>query len=142
MLRLRNWRPLSRPNKSELPAPKQNLRILAAEDNHVNQMVLSAMLEKSGHHIDLVGNGIEAVAAVMRCQYDLILMDVQMPEMDGVTATQKIRSLPSEAKDIPIVAVTANAMLGDREKYLDAGMTDYISKPVNLEKLTECHRQA
>ncbi len=121
----------------EIPAPAQNLRILAAEDNHVNQMVLSAMLEKSGCQIDMVGNGVEAVAAVMRCHYDLILMDVQMPEMDGVTATAKIRALPSGAKDIPIIAVTANAMLGDREKYLDAGMTDYISKPVSFEKLTE-----
>lgn len=128
--------PATAPEQIKSPAPKQNLRILAAEDNHVNQMVLSAMLEKLGHHIDLVGNGIEAVAAVIRCQYDLVLMDVQMPEMDGVTATQKIRSLPGDVKDVPIVAITANAMLGDREKYLDAGMTDYISKPVNLEKLT------
>ena len=118
-----------------LPAPQRSLRVLAAEDNHVNQMVLSAMLEKSGHHIDMVGNGIEAVAAAVRCHYDLILMDVQMPEMDGVTACQKIRALPGAVKDIPIIAVTANAMLGDREKYLDAGMTDYVTKPVNMEKL-------
>ncbi len=118
-----------------LPVSDQNLRILIAEDNNVNQMVLNAILSKTGHHVDMVSNGIEAVAAVMRCQYDLILMDVQMPEMDGVTAARKIRELHGAAEKIPIIAVTANAMLGDREKYLDAGMTDYISKPINSQKL-------
>ena len=118
-------------------AQHQSLRILVAEDNQVNQMVLKAILGKTNHRVDMVNNGIEAVAAVMRCKYDLILMDVQMPEMDGVTATKKIRDLPGDDRDIPIIAVTANAMLGDREKYLDAGMTDYVSKPVSLQKLTD-----
>ena len=113
----------------------KSLRILVAEDNHVNQMVVSAVLGKAGHHIDMVSNGIEAVAAVLRCRYDLVLMDVQMPEMDGVTATRKIRDLPDEVSNIPIIAVTANAMVGDREQYLSAGMTDYISKPINPQKL-------
>ncbi len=115
---------------------EHGLRILVAEDNHVNQMVMKAIFGKTGHHVDMVNNGMEAIAAVMRCRYDLVLMDVQMPEMDGVTATKKIRTLPGEAKDIPIIAVTANAMAGDRETYLDAGMTDYISKPVSLQKLS------
>ena len=115
----------------------RNLRILIAEDNHVNQLVLQAILEKTDHHVDMVNNGLEAVAAVLRCSYDLILMDVQMPEMDGVTATRAIREMKGEAELIPIIAVTANAMVGDREKYVEAGMTDYISKPINPVKLFE-----
>ncbi|NOX94304.1 MAG: response regulator [Alphaproteobacteria bacterium] len=113
----------------------RSLRILAAEDNHVNQLVLKAILEKTDHHVDMVGNGLEAVAAVMRCSYDVILMDVQMPEMDGVTAAKTIRGMEGAAREIPIIAVTADAMVGDREKYLEAGMTDYISKPINAKKL-------
>ena len=109
----------------------QPLRILVAEDNHVNQAVLKAMLIKTGHKIDMVANGAEAVNAVMRVPYDLVLMDVHMPEMDGVTATHKIRELPGEVGQIPIIALTANAMKGDREKYIEAGMTDYVSKPIN-----------
>ncbi len=107
------------------------LRILVAEDNHVNQIVLQAMLSKFGHKIDMVGNGAEAVSAVMRAPYDLILMDVHMPEMDGITATQRIRDLSGETGNLPIIALTANAMKGDRETYLKAGMTDYVSKPIN-----------
>ncbi len=107
------------------------LRILVAEDNQVNQAVLLAILGKSGHKIDMVADGSEAVSAVLRVPYDLVLMDVHMPEMDGVTATRKIRELPGEVRDIPIIALTANAMKGDREKYLEAGMTDYMSKPIN-----------
>jgi signal transduction histidine kinase/ActR/RegA family two-component response regulator len=111
------------------------LRILIAEDNHVNQAVLRAMLSETRHTVDMVGNGAEAVAAVMRLPYDLVLMDVHMPEMDGVTATERIRELPGDAGRIPIVALTANAMKGDREKYLAAGMTDYVSKPINPRSL-------
>ena len=107
------------------------LRILVAEDNHVNQIVLQAMLSKTGHKIDMVGNGAEAVSAVMRAPYDLILMDVHMPEMDGITATRRIRDLSGETGNLPIIALTANAMKGDRETYLKAGMTDYVSKPIN-----------
>ncbi len=107
------------------------LRILVAEDNHVNQIVLQAMLGKTGHRIDIVADGAEAVGAVMRGPYDLVLMDVHMPEMDGVTATRRIRELSGEVGRIPIIALTANAMKGDRETYIEAGMTDYVSKPVN-----------
>ena len=111
------------------------LRILVAEDNHVNQKVLLGILSKAEHKIDMVGNGSEAVSAVIRVPYDLVLMDIQMPEMDGITATRKIRDLPGEVSNIPIIALTANAMKGDRETYIDAGMTDYVSKPINPRKL-------
>jgi CheY-like chemotaxis protein len=107
------------------------LKILVAEDNAVNQLVIRAILERAGHTVDIVGNGIEAVSAVVGQSYDVVLMDVQMPEMDGVSATRKIRSLEGPAKTIPIVALTANAMKGDREKFIDAGMDDYVSKPID-----------
>lgn len=113
----------------------RKLRILAAEDNHINQTILMAMVEKAGHRIDMVNDGVEAVAAVLRSPYDLVLMDVQMPVMDGITATGKIRELPDAVNHIPIIAVTANAMMGDREKYLAAGMNDYVTKPINPKRL-------
>ena len=93
------------------------------------------MLGKVGHKIDVVANGAEAVGAVLRVPYDLVLMDIQMPEMDGMTATGKIRDLPGPVGRVPIIALTANAMKGDREKYIEAGMTDYVSKPINPHKL-------
>ena len=117
------------------PTSDRPLRILVAEDNHVNQAVLRATLSKTAHNVDMVANGSEAVSAVMRHPYDLVLMDIQMPEMDGVTATRKIRGLPGEAGRIPIIALTANAMKGDRDKYIEAGMTDYVSKPINPQML-------
>jgi signal transduction histidine kinase/CheY-like chemotaxis protein len=120
---------------STAPETERPLRILIAEDDHVNQVVMRAILEKTPHHIDMVANGTEAVAAAKDAPYDIVLMDVQMPEMDGVTATQKIRELPGEAGKIPIIALTANAMKGDREKYLEAGMTDYVSKPIKPQTL-------
>jgi CheY-like chemotaxis protein len=113
----------------------QPLRILLAEDNHVNQLLAVAMLGKEGHRVDVANNGIEAVKAIEKIPYDVVLMDVQMPEMDGVEATSKIRTLPGENANIPIIALTANAMRGDREKYLAAGMNDYVSKPVDKNKL-------
>ena len=84
---------------------------------------------------DIVNNGLEAVAAVTRSKYDLVLMDVQMPEMGGVAATKQIRSLAGDIGKVPIIAMTANAMQGDREYYLDAGMTDYVSKPIDQREL-------
>lgn len=114
---------------------KKNTRILLAEDNLINQKVALHLLKKFGYKADTVKTGKEAVQAVEKNTYDLILMDVQMPEMDGYEATQQIRAMKNSQKNIPIVAMTANAMKGDREKCLSAGMNDYISKPVKPENL-------
>ena len=120
---------------TDISGTDRSLRILVAEDNHVNQVVLQALLSKTGHRIDMVANGSEAVSAVIRGPYDLVLMDIHMPEMDGVTASRRIRELSGEVGKLPINALTANAMKGDREKYIAAGMTDYVSKPINPRKL-------
>ncbi len=109
------------------------LHILVAEDNPVNQKLSTRVLSKLGYEADVASNGKEAVEAFINMKYDLILMDVQMPEMDGLEATRKIRTL-SEKQPL-IIAMTANAMQGDREMCLKAGMDDYISKPVNLDEL-------
>ena len=113
------------------------LRILIAEDNKVNQKVALMMLKKLGYRADVVANGLEAVDAVQRQSYDLVLMDVQMPEMDGVEATHKIHELMSEETCPSIVAMTADALSGSKEVYLREGMDDYISKPVNVDELVQ-----
>ncbi len=113
----------------------RGLRILVAEDNVVNQEIIEAMLLEGAHQVDLVANGIEAVEAVQSFPYDLVFMDSQMPEMDGIAATAKIRALPGAVRSIPIIALTADAMTGDRERHLQAGMDDYISKPFDQTKL-------
>ena len=111
------------------------LRILVAEDNKVNQKVIQQILQRMGYDSDIVANGIEAIDALHRLPYDVILMDVQMPEMDGVTATMQIRKQFSAERQPYIIALTANAFKGDREKYLAAGMDDYVSKPIRIENL-------
>jgi CheY-like chemotaxis protein len=111
--------------------PTTKLRILVADDNHVNQMFVTALLTKRGHAVDVVGNGAEAVEAVKSVGYDLVLMDVQMPVMDGPTATRAIRELDGPISMIPIIALTANAMQGQREEYLACGMNAYVTKPVD-----------
>ncbi|MEM7331165.1 MAG: response regulator [Chloroflexota bacterium] len=113
------------------------LKILLAEDNKVNQMVAKRMLQRIGFRADVAGNGVEALEALERQYYDVVLMDVQMPEMDGVTATKEIRSRFRKSKQPRIIAMTANALKGDKEYFLDQGMDDYISKPVVLERLVE-----
>ncbi|MCA1811730.1 MAG: response regulator, partial [Halobacteriales archaeon] len=118
------------------PGTHAGLRVLLAEDNVVNQKVALKMLERLGVAADVAGNGEEAVAAVQARPYDVVLMDVQMPKMDGLEAAQRIRALAPPHRPF-LVAMTAHAMPGDRERCLAAGMDDYISKPVRLEALQE-----
>jgi signal transduction histidine kinase/CheY-like chemotaxis protein/HPt (histidine-containing phosphotransfer) domain-containing protein len=110
-------------------------RILLAEDNEINQLIAVTVLQRAGYSVDAVGTGAEAVQALQSRAYDLILMDVQMPIMDGVEATQRIRRLAPPRCDTPIIALTAHAMAGAREKYISLGMNDYLSKPFSQQLL-------
>ncbi|GEM_PF-3326051 len=123
---------------------KRNIRILIVEDNVMNQKLCQSILKKLGFQADVAGNGKEAVEILEQRSYDLILMDAQMPEMDGIEATEVIRNPGSRVirHDIPVIALTANAMSGDRERYIAAGMDDYVSKPIQTgELLTVMARQ-
>jgi signal transduction histidine kinase/DNA-binding response OmpR family regulator len=113
---------------------RASLRVLLAEDNPVNQQVAVAMLVKRGHEVHVSSNGREAVDAVRARDYDVVLMDIQMPEMDGFEATQAIRALP-KGKDLPIIGLTAHALSGERERCLSHGMTDYLPKPFKAHEL-------
>ncbi|MDR2826156.1 MAG: response regulator, partial [Deltaproteobacteria bacterium] len=125
-------------NKSTKDSPEQNqgrsLRILLVDDVEINQTVTTEMLESLGHSVDTAENGAVAIAALKEKDYDAVLMDCQMPVMDGYTATRKLRDPQTATRNpkIPVIALTAHALAGDREKCLDAGMDDYISKPVDL----------
>jgi PAS domain S-box-containing protein len=110
------------------------LRILLAEDNPVNQQVATAMLVKRGHQVDVVDNGRAAVEAIQARAYDVVLMDIQMPEMDGFVATQRIRALP-QGRALPIIALTAHALSGERERCLANGMSGYVAKPFKAHDL-------
>ena len=118
------------------------LNILIVEDNQVNQMIISHFLAPLNCKFDITDNGLEAVVAVTQKKYDLVLMDVQMPEMDGIAATKHIRSLAGSKGQMPIIAVTANTLEDDRQKCLLAGMNDFIPKPVDqqdlLDAITRC----
>ncbi len=124
---------------SETP---RNLHILIAEDNPINQKLAVRLLQKQGHTSAVANNGREAVETWLRQPFDAILMDMMMPEMDGLEATLTIREREkTTGTHIPIIAITANAMSGDREKCLAAGMDEYISKPVDVTQLYEAlHR--
>jgi CheY-like chemotaxis protein len=115
-----------------------SLNILVAEDNQVNQKIAAAMLGKMGHRVTLAVNGAEAVAKWGEGNFDLIFMDMQMPEMDGLEATRQIRSQEdAKGRHIAIIAMTANAMSGDRERCVASGMDDYVSKPISRRSLEE-----
>lgn len=113
-----------------------NRKVLVVEDDKSNQVVFSTLLKRMGLEFDIVETGLQAIEAVRHCTYAIILMDIRMPELDGLEATKTIRSLGSvSGKQIPIVAVTAQAMDGDKERCIWAGMSDYLSKPFTREEL-------
>ena len=129
--------------RPEKPSTTRKLRILLAEDSLVNQKVVLGILAKYGHHVDVVENGLEALEVLGRDQYDLVLMDVQMPKLDGLEATKRIRQQAEPSgHHIPIIAMTAHAMKGDRERCLAAGMDDYVPKPVREQRLIDAIEQA
>ena len=133
-------RPAAAPAKPRIDAAmatRHPLRILLAEDNVVNQKLAMRLLQQMGYRADLASNGIEAIESVERQPYDVVLMDVQMPEMDGLEASRRITAKWPPAARPRIVAMTANAMQGDREACLAAGMDDYVTKPIRVDALVQ-----
>jgi CheY-like chemotaxis protein len=110
-------------------------RVLLVEDIEINQLVAEDMLLEMGLAVDIVENGVEALDAVQKSDYDAILMDIHMPLMDGLEATKKIRQLGGKFLDVPIIAVTANALEGDEKRSLDSGMNEHTTKPIIFENL-------
>ena len=141
--------PAARPAKPGHPPakPRQPLaqlppcRVLLAEDNHLNRLFLQIAFRDGGHTITAVENGRRAVEAARCGAFDLVLMDIQMPEMDGLAATAEIRRLPGEAGKVPVIALTAFAVKGDEKRFLQAGMDGYLSKPVDFARLARKIRQ-
>jgi CheY-like chemotaxis protein len=114
-----------------------SIRLLIAEDHLINQKVVLRILERLGYQADLVSNGVEVLQQLQHQAYDIILMDIQMPEMDGITTTEKIHELYLPEQRPYIIALTANALTGDKEQYLACGMDDYLSKPIRIEDVQE-----
>jgi CheY-like chemotaxis protein len=135
--------PAEKPISEGIPRAQsaRGLKILVAEDNKINQKYADALLGNCGHTVHMVENGLQAVDAVRRDDYDVVLMDIQMPELDGIDATREIRALGEPKCNIPIIALTANAMAGDEKRYLEAGVDAYVSKPIRpvelFQKLAE-----
>ena len=132
----------AKPKTDPEMAAHHPLRILLAEDNVVNQKLAMRLLQQMGYRADLASNGIEAVESVQRQPYDVVLMDVQMPEMDGLEASRRITSQWPTTKRPRIVAMTANAMQGDREMCIAAGMDDYLTKPIRVDQLVKALNHA
>ncbi len=126
---------LKMPGDSKVPELRNGVKVLLVEDNKVNQKVAMAILRKAGCQVDAVENGQDAIQHVVKQAHDIVLMDCQMPVMDGFEATKKIRAMGGSVAQIPIIAITAHAMKDDRKKCLDSGMNDYISKPVSRNEL-------
>ena len=133
--------PLVIADKVERPMPEEDngeaqsetcepARILLVEDTPTNALVAKAILSKAGHEVSHVTNGEQAVKAAGACKFDIILMDISMPGMDGLEATRLIRKLPTSGAAVPIVAMTAHSLSGDRERFIAAGMNDYVTKPI------------
>ena len=114
--------------------PRENTRVLLAEDNPANQAVIKGILERAGLVVELAENGLEAVEAVRDTHYDIVLMDISMPQVDGIEATRRIRALEDGRGDLPIVAITAHALPGDSEVFLQAGMDAYLTKPIDRDR--------
>jgi CheY-like chemotaxis protein len=134
--------PASKPSMDAGMATRHPLRILLAEDNVVNQKLAMRLLQQLGYRADLASNGIEAIECIARQPYDVVLMDVQMPEMDGLEASRRIGARWPSSERPRIVAMTANAMQGDREECLGAGMDDYVTKPIRVDRLVEALNNA
>jgi CheY-like chemotaxis protein len=128
--------------RATVPAPPRGSRgrVLVAEDNPVNQLVASEMLGRLGFAVDIAGDGRQAIDAALQHDYDLVLMDCDMPVVDGFAATRAIRAREQDRR-VPVVAMTASALSGDRERCLDAGMDDYLAKPVRLEDVERLVRR-
>ena len=119
---------LDTPTRKMTPTGRK-LRVLLAEDNQINTVLATAIIRRAGHHVDVAGNGQEALETLTQAPYDVVLMDMHMPVMDGLEAARRIRALPTEAARVPVIALTANAMRADRETCIAAGMDDFLSKP-------------
>ncbi|CAK0739319.1 hypothetical protein CCP1ISM_10350001 [Azospirillaceae bacterium] len=121
---------------SATPAVR-HLHILLAEDNRINQMLVRTMLQKGGHSVEIAENGRFAVAAVEAGDFDAVLMDMQMPEMDGAEATKAIRAMQSPKNQVPIIALTADAMAEQRDRYMEVGVNELVSKPIDWQILSD-----